>query len=146
MYSKLNYYFVSGRFCPDPPNPPADHNMVLVGYNGQPIRIRQASLTPFEVFFYFTRELMLGRNIFPYPPGRGIIIVSHFSQDWVFRCKDGMRLDDDIEQTEFRASCVAGNSFDPVEFATWPKCQPCKCILCYPSSLFRRNLVEITCL
>ena len=73
------------RFCPDPPNPPAEHNMVLVGYNGIPVRI---------------------------------------GQEWLFRCKDGMRFEDDIQQSEFRARCVAGNSFEPLDFTSWPKCKP----------------------
>ena len=40
----MSTYFVSGRSCPDPPNPPAEHNMVLVEYGGHPVRIGEASL------------------------------------------------------------------------------------------------------
>ena len=42
---KVSPDLVSGRFCPTPPNPPAEHNMVLVEYDGKPIRIDQVSMS-----------------------------------------------------------------------------------------------------
>ena len=75
------------RFCPDPPNPPVENNLVLVGYDGSPVRI---------------------------------------GEEWLFRCKDGMKLEGDIGGSEFRVNCVTGNSFDPVDYASWPKCKPSK--------------------
>ena len=98
--------------CRTIPQPPAELNMVVVGYNGVPIRIG---------------EVIKSMCIHP---GFSVFLLS--LQAWTFKCRDGMKFETDASQDSFEVECREDDTFEPADYSTWPKCRACEII-------FRQN-------
>ena len=86
--------------------------MVVVGYNGVPIRIG---------------EVIKSMCIHP---GFSVFLLS--LQAWTFKCRDGMKFETDASQDSFEVECREDDTFEPADYSTWPKCRACEII-------FRQN-------
>ena len=82
--------------------------MVVVGYNGVPIRIG---------------EVIKSMCIHP---GFSVFLLS--LQAWTFKCRDGMKFETDASQDSFEVECREDDTFEPADYSAWPKCRACEII------------------
>ena len=69
----------------------------------------------------------------PVPPAdRHLVLIGHngdpvpVNSKLTFKCADGMKYETDVALDTFEATCATSNTFEPADFAQWPKCKPSK--------------------
>ena len=67
----------------------------------------------------------------PWPPaGSNLVIVNQdehplsVGKNWTYKCKEGMKFEDDVGQDTFQVECIAGDNSSDAVVDKWPICQP----------------------